>query len=138
MRARPFGVRDWAIAVGTAAILVVTGLSVQRPTSNLNPLGYALLAAAGLALVAHRRAPVAVLAVTGLCTVGYQALGFDVAAVAFVVAVYAGMRAGHRIATVAASAVMLGALPLAAFAAGLHGGAAFDQARGALGIAWLL
>ena len=81
--------------------------------------------AGGLALAARRRAPVAVLAVTGLCAVGYQAVGFDVPAVAYLFAVYAAVRAGHRVVTVAASVVMLAALPLAALASGLH-----DTGRG--------
>ncbi|MFD7261646.1 sensor histidine kinase [Streptomyces sp. NPDC059874] len=135
----PAGVRDWAVAVGVAAALLVTGLSGQHSTSNLDLLGYALLTVGGLALAAGRRAPVAVLVVTGLCAVGYQAAGFDVAAVAYLFAVYAAMRAGHRIVTVATSVAVLAALPLAALASGLHDtGEAFAQARGALEIAWLI
>ncbi len=122
-----------------AAILLVTGLSGQHSATNLDLLGYALLAAGGLALAARRRAPVAVLAVTGLCAVGYQAAGFDVPAVAYLFAVYAAVRAGHRAITVAASVIMLAALPLAALASGLHDtGEAFAQARGALELAWLI
>ncbi|MFD7324774.1 sensor histidine kinase [Streptomyces sp. NPDC059875] len=133
------GVRDWLIAVGVAAALLVTGLSEHRSATGLGLLGYVLLAVGGLALAAGRRAPVAVLAVTGLCAVGYQAAGFDVAAVAFLFAVYAAMRAGHRIVTVAVSVAVLATLPLAALASGLHDtGEAFAQARGALEIAWLI
>ncbi|MFI1650930.1 sensor histidine kinase [Streptomyces avidinii] len=133
------GVRDWVIAVGVAAALLVTGLSEQHSATGLALLGYALLAAGGLALAAGRRAPVAVLVVTGLCAVGYQAAGFDVAAVAFLFAVYAAMRAGHRIITVAVSVAVLAALPVAALASGPHDTAeAFAQARGALEIAWLI
>ncbi|MFF1568683.1 sensor histidine kinase [Streptomyces sp. NPDC058293] len=143
MSAGESGVRarlgDWGIAVGVAAALLVTGLSGQRSATNPDLLGYGLLAAGGLALVARRRAPVAVLAVTGLCAVGYQAAGFDVPAVAYLFAVYAAVRAGHRTVTVAASLAMLAALPLAALASGLHDtGEAFAQARGALEIAWLI
>ncbi|MCJ0868620.1 sensor histidine kinase [Streptomyces sp. AP-93] len=133
------GVRDWLIALGVAAALLVTGLSGQHSATGLGLLGYALLAVGGLALAAGRRAPVAVLAVTGLCAVGYQAAGFDVAAVAFLFAVYAAMRAGHRIVTVAVSVAVLAALPLAALVSGPHDtGEAFAQARGALQIAWLI
>ncbi|MGH3313674.1 MAG: sensor histidine kinase, partial [Streptomyces sp.] len=125
----PAGVRDWAIALGVAAALLVTGASGQRSATDLDLLGYALLAAGGLALAARCRAPVPVLAVTGLCAVGHQAAGFDVPAVAFLFAVYAAVRAGHRIITVAASVTMLAALPLAALASGLHDtGEAFAQA----------
>ncbi|MFI7638064.1 sensor histidine kinase [Nonomuraea sp. NPDC049400] len=133
------GVMDWAIAVGVAATLLVTGLSGQHSATNLELLGYALLTVSGLGLAARRRAPVPVLAVTGLCAVGYQAAGFDVPAVAYLFAMYAAVRAGHRAITVAASVAMLAALPVAALASGLHDtGEAFAQARGALEIAWLI
>ncbi|GLW11406.1 two-component sensor histidine kinase [Microtetraspora sp. NBRC 13810] len=133
------GVTDWAIAVGVAATLLVTGLSGQHATTNLDLLGYALLTAGGLGLAARRRAPVPVLAVTGLCAVGYQAAGFDVPAVAYLFAVYAAVRAGHRTITVVASVTMLAVLPLAALVSGLHDpGEAFAQARGALELAWLI
>ncbi|MEU3169572.1 histidine kinase [Streptosporangium sp. NPDC006930] len=133
------GTTDWVIAVGVAATLLVTGLSGRHSATYLGLLGYALLAAGGLVLVARRRAPLAVLAVTGLCAAGYQAAGFDVPAVAYLFAVYAAVRAGHRVFTVAASAIMLVLLPLAALAAGSHDtGEAFAQARGALELAWLI
>ncbi|MFF5113578.1 sensor histidine kinase [Streptosporangium sp. NPDC000509] len=130
---------DWVIAVGVAATLLVTGLSGRHSTPHLELLGYALLAAGGLVLVARRRAPRAVLAVTGLCAAGYQAAGFDIPAVAYLFAVYAAVRAGQRAFTVAASVIMLALLPLAALAAGSHDtGEAFAQARGALELAWLI
>jgi signal transduction histidine kinase len=122
-----------------AATLLVTGLAGQHSATYLDLLGYAMLTAGGLGLAACRRAPVVVLAVTGLCAVGYQAAGFDVPAVAFLFAVYAAVRAGHRTITVAASVSMLAVLPLAALASGLHDtGEAFAQARGALELAWLI
>ncbi|MEU6742663.1 sensor histidine kinase [Streptosporangium sandarakinum] len=132
-------VMDWAIAVGMAAALLVTGLAGRHPATGPGLLGYALLAAGGLALAARRRAPVPVLAVTGLCVVGYQAAGFDVPAVPYLFAVYAAVRAGHRTVTVAVSVAVLALLPLAALASGLHDtGEAFAQARGALELAWLI
>ncbi|MFD0360496.1 sensor histidine kinase [Nocardia sp. GCM10030253] len=129
---------DWAIAVGVAAILLVAGLSRQHTPTNLDPAGYALLITGGLALAARRGAPVTVLAMTGLCALGYQAVGFDVPAVAFLFAVYAAVRAGHRMITVAASVTLLAALPLAALASLHDTGEAFAQARDALEIAWLI
>ena len=132
------GVKDWAIAAGVAAILLVAGLSDQRSAAGADLVGYALLAAGGLALAARRRAPVPVLVATGLCAVGYQAAGFDVFAVAYLVAVYGAVRAGHRTVTVVASVVMLAGLPLAAMASGLRSGEAFTQARGVLELAWLI
>ncbi|WP_026058751.1 sensor histidine kinase [Streptomyces sp. SS] len=130
---------DGVIAVGVAAALVVTGLSQRVPVSGQAVVGYALLALGGLALAARGRAPVAVLVVTGVCAAGYQAAGFDVAAVAYLFAVYGAVRAGHRTVAVVASVVVLALLPLAALASGSHDtGEAFAQARGALEIAWLV
>jgi signal transduction histidine kinase len=123
---------DWAIAAGVAATLVIAGLPWQHP------LGHALLAAGGLALVARRRAPVPVLVATGLCALGYQAIGVDVPAVAYLFAVYAAVRAGHRLVTVAASVVMLSALPIVLMVSGHDTAEAFAQSRGALEIAWLI
>ncbi|MCI2418559.1 histidine kinase [Saccharopolyspora sp. K220] len=131
---------DWAIAVGVAAILLVSGLSGQHLATSLDPLGYAFLTTGGLALAAHRLAPVTVLAGTGLCVLGYQAVGFDVPAVAYLFAVFAAVRAGHRIATVAASVIMLLTLPLALLASpdDWTVGEAFTHTRDALQLAWLI
>ncbi|MGW1991927.1 sensor histidine kinase [Embleya sp. NPDC001921] len=132
------GIRDGAVAVGVAGALLATGLAAERSAAPLDLLGYALLVAGGLALAAGRRAPVAVLAVTGLCALGYQAAGFDVPVVAYLFAVYAAVRAGHRTVAVAASVVLLAVLPLAALVDLHEVGAAYAQARGALEIAWLI
>ncbi|GAA0579571.1 sensor histidine kinase [Actinomadura livida] len=130
---------DWGIAGCMAAALLVTGLSERHSAAGPDLLGYALLVAGGLALALRRRAPVPVLVVTGLCAVGYQAAGFDVPAVAFLFAVYAAVRAGHRVVTVAASVLLLAVLPVAALASGPHDtGEAFARARGALEVAWLV
>ncbi|WP_436773680.1 sensor histidine kinase [Yinghuangia sp. YIM S09857] len=134
----PAALADWVIAAGVAAALLLAGRSGDRPDSDLAPVGYALLAAGGLALAARRRAPVSVLAATGLCAMGYQAVGFDVPVVAFLFAVYAAVRAGHRVVTLAASVVMIAALPLAALASLHDMGEAYARARGALEIAWLV
>ncbi|MET7595649.1 sensor histidine kinase [Streptomyces sp. NPDC004082] len=134
----PAGVRDWVTAVGVAATLLVAGLSEPLPVGGTALLGQVLLVAGGLALATGRRAPVPVLAVTGLCAVGYQAAGFDVPAIAFLFAVYAAMRAGHRLVTVVASVSMLAALPLAVLVSLHDTGEAFARARGALELAWLI
>ncbi|WP_447034756.1 sensor histidine kinase [Streptomyces sp. DSM 118878] len=131
-------VGEGAIAVGVAVALLVTGLSDEHSSTGLGLLGYVLLAVGGLALAVRRRAPVLVLAVTGLCALGYQAAGFDVPAVAYLFAVYAAMRAGHHIITVAASVALLATLPLAVLASLRDMGEALAQARGALEIAWLI
>ncbi|MGW1279293.1 sensor histidine kinase [Streptomyces tsukubensis] len=122
-----------------ATLLLVTGLSGERPGTGSATLGYALLAFGGLALAARRRAPLTVLAVSGLCAVGYQTAGFDVLAVPYLVAVYGAVRAGHRAVTAAASVTMLVALLLTALL--FHDGPvgkALAQARHALEIAWLI
>ena len=74
-----------------------------------------------------------------MCALGYQAVGFDVPAVAFLVAVYAAFRAGHRIATVVASVVMLAALPLAALVLRARRWVRRSlQSRDVLELAWLV
>ncbi len=127
------------IAVGVAAALLVTGLSGQHSATNLGLLGYALLVAGGLALAARQQGsgarPGCHRAVCG----GVPGGPFNVPAVAYLFAVYAAVRAGHRTITVVASVTMLAALPLAALASGLHDtGEAFAQARSALELAWLI
>ncbi|KQR07310.1 sensor histidine kinase [Cellulomonas sp. Leaf334] len=134
----PAPVRDAVIAVGVAGAQVAAGLSGDHPAGGRGVLGLALLAAGGLALGAARRAPVLVLAVTGLCAVGSQVAGFDVPAVAFLVAVYAAMRAGRRAATLIASVAVLVVLPAVALLSGQDAGAAFEQARDVLELAWLV
>jgi len=133
------GVRDLAIAVGVAALMLGTGWSGRHTGTGSHQAGYALLAAGGLALAARRRAPVVVLAVTGLCAVGYQAAGFDVLTVAYLVAVYGAVRAGRRPLAVTASVALLVALQLTALAV-RDGpvGEVLVQARGTLEIAWLV
>ncbi|MEV4712646.1 histidine kinase [Micromonospora sp. NPDC049374] len=137
---RGAAVRDWAIAVGVTAVLLIAGLSATRPATGEDLFGYAWLVTGGLALAARRRAPVAVLIVTGVCAVGHQATGIEVPAVAFLFAVYAAVRAGHRVVTAVAGAAMLVSLPLAALALppGLPVGEALARARDALEVAWLI
>ncbi|MCA2209045.1 sensor histidine kinase [Nocardia rosealba] len=127
---------DWVVAVGVAVALLVTGVS--RAHGSPEWLGYALLVASGLALAGRRRAPVAVLVVTGLCAVGYQALGFDVPVVAFLFAVYFAVRAGHHVVTVIAAVALIVALPLAAMITLHDTAAALARGRDALELAWLI
>ncbi|MEV7091432.1 histidine kinase [Amycolatopsis sp. NPDC051045] len=130
---------DGVIAVGVAAALLIAGLSARRQPTDLDALGYAALVAGGLALATRRRAPVAVLAETAVCALAYQAAGFEVPVVAYLFAVYAAVRAGHRIAAVVASVLMLVAVPLTLLASGLHNtGEAFTQSRDVLQLAWLI
>ncbi|NUR69678.1 MAG: sensor histidine kinase [Hamadaea sp.] len=133
----PAGVTDWAIAVGVAVTLLIAARSIEHPAGVL---GNVLLAVSGLALAVRRRQPIAVLVVTGLCALGYQALGVDVAAIAFLFAVYAAVRAGHRLVTIVAAVLMLVTLPIAVLltAPDLRVSDALAQSRGALEIAWLI
>lgn len=123
-----------------AAVLLISALTGEHPATDLDALGYALVLVSGLVLAAGRRAPIAVLAVTGLCAVGYRAVGFDVPAVAYLVAVYTAVRSGHRIVTLAVSVALLLALPFATMASPADGSMseAFAQARGVLELAWLI
>ncbi len=110
----PAAVTDWVTAVGVAALLLGTGLSGPHPAGGHELVGSALLAAGGLALAARRRAPLAVLAVTGLCAVGYLGAGFEALSVPYLIAVYGAVRAGRRTAALAASAGLLAVLHLTA------------------------
>ncbi|GAA1295724.1 sensor histidine kinase [Saccharothrix xinjiangensis] len=133
-------VADWAIAAGVAATQLIAGSSGQHAATGPNPLGHVLLVVGGLALAGRRRAPVTVLAVTGSSALGHQALGFDVPVVAYLFAVYAAVRAGHRVVAVAGSVVMLAAVPLAILVSP-HGwllGEAFTRSRDVLQLAWLV
>lgn len=135
----PAGAGDWVLAGGVAALMLRDGWSGPHAGAGPGPLGAVLLAAGGLALGARRRAPVAVLAVSGLCAVGYQAAGLDVLSVAYLVAVYGAVRAGYRAVALAGSVTLLVALQLTALA--LRDGPVGEvsvRARGTLELAWLV
>ncbi|MEV6103903.1 sensor histidine kinase [Streptomyces sp. NPDC051940] len=120
--------------------MLVTALTSDYPAVALDPLGYALVVASGLALAARRRAPVLVLAAIGLCVVAYNALGFEVPAVAYLFAVYAAVRAGRHRAAALITLATLAALPVAALVspAGEPLGEALQRARDVLQLAWLI
>ncbi|MFF4089034.1 sensor histidine kinase [Streptomyces nigra] len=133
------GLTDWATALGVAALLLGTGLSGPHPSGARELLGSALLAAGGLALAGRRRAPLAVLVITGLCAVGYLGAGFEALAVPYLVAVYGSVRAGHRAVTLAVSVGLLVALNLTAWVFHNDGPReAVTQARYTLELAWLI
>ncbi|MGV9231135.1 sensor histidine kinase [Streptomyces nigra] len=133
------GLTDWATALGVTALLLGTGLSGPHPSGAPELLGSALLAAGGLALAGRRRAPLAVLVITGLCAVGYLGAGFEALAVPYLVAVYGSVRAGHRAVTLAVSVGLLVALNLTAWVFHDDGPReAVTQARHTLELAWLI
>lgn len=131
---------DRAVTGGGAAVLLVTVLSGRYAPASFELLGYSLLVLGGLALMAARRAPLAVLAMTGLSVLGYQATGFEVPAVAYLIAVYAAVRAGHSLVAVAGSVLMMAVLPFAMLVAHRDWsvGEAFAHGRAALQLAWLI
>lgn len=133
------GLTDWATALGVAALLLGTGLSGPHPSGAPELLGSALLAAGGLTLAGRRRAPLAVLVITGLCAVGYLGAGFEALAVPYLVAVYGSVRAGHRAVTLAVSVGLLVVLNLTAWVFHDEGPReAVTQARHTLELAWLI
>ncbi|MGW7663174.1 sensor histidine kinase [Streptomyces sp. NPDC054756] len=135
----PAGVTDGATALAVAALMLGTGLSGPHPSGGRELLGSVLLAGGGLALGARRRAPLAVLVITGLCAVGYLGAGFEALAVSYLVAVYTSVRAGHRSVTLAVSAGLLIALHLTAgFSHDWVAREVVTQARHTLELAWLI
>ncbi|WP_250029376.1 sensor histidine kinase [Paractinoplanes maris] len=129
--------RDAALAAGVAVVLLFDGLS--GPRTGTAAIGSVLLVASGLALAGRRDRPVAVLVFTGLCAVGYRAAGFEVFAVAYLVAVYSAVRAGRRVAVLVTSVAVLVTLPgAAAFSGVASPGGTIDQVRGVLELAWLI
>jgi signal transduction histidine kinase len=101
------------LALGSAVFLVLSASHGTAGETDLDALGYLLLAASGLVLVLRRRAPVAVLVVVLACILGYQIRDYPtVAAVSVLVAVYAGVRAGRRTPAIAltGSALVVGML----------------------------
>ncbi len=135
----PAGITAWATAVGVAALMLGTGLSGPHPSGGRELLGAVLLVIGGLAPAAHRRAPLMVLAVTGVCAVGCLAAGFDTLAVSYLVAVYGAVRAGHRTITLGVSVGLVAVLHLTALIF-LEGpvGETTAQARHTLELAWLI
>ncbi|GIF47594.1 signal transduction histidine kinase [Asanoa ferruginea] len=132
--------RSWIIAVCIAIGLLTVALASDHAATDYELVGYVLLVISGLALGISGWAPIPVLVVTGLCALGYNAIGFDVPAVGYLWAVYATVRAGHRIVALVASLVMLVTLPLAIMASPLDGPTkeALAQARHVLELAWLV
>ncbi|GAA4444227.1 sensor histidine kinase [Phytohabitans houttuyneae] len=132
--------RSWIIAVCVAAVLLITAVAGDHQTTDFPLVGYLLVVISGLVLGVSRKLPIPVLIVTGLCALGYNAIGLDVPAVAYLFAVYAAVRSGHRIVTLVASLAMLFSLPLAIMASPADGAAkeALAQARSVLELAWLI
>jgi signal transduction histidine kinase len=103
--------RDVALALAVAGFLVVSAPHGRAGSTELDLLGYLLLAVSALVLAVRRHAPVAVLAVVSACTLGYQLRDYpEIAALPVLIAVYAAVRAGHRLLAPAlvGSALLLG------------------------------
>jgi DNA-binding CsgD family transcriptional regulator len=130
--------RDWAVAVCVAGMLLVAGGLSGPERTDLRLPGLALLGAAGLVLAARRRAPVSVLVATGVCALGYRMLGFDLPPLAFLFAVYAATRAGHRMPMLVMTAILVAAQPLTAVVSPGGPSACVALAQGVLGLGWVL
>ncbi|MGI8331725.1 sensor histidine kinase [Actinomadura scrupuli] len=90
--------RDAALAVVIAGGVVAGAGAAPPGRTQIDPLGYVLLAVGGLVLAARRRAPIAVLLVTTGCVLGYLLRGYPGvgAAVPVMVALFTAVRSGHR------------------------------------------
>jgi len=113
-----------AFALGTAAVLghLFPRLWPIRPDiptglSPIDAIGVALALLQTVPIVSRRRAPMAVLAITGIATVARSALGFDssIGAAAVLVAVYSVAAHTDRRSSVIALGVTLVALGVAIF-----------------------
>lgn len=130
----------WMIAIGLAITLLVSALTNDHSAARLEALGYVLVVASGLALAASRRAPVPALLATAICVAGYNVIGFAVPALAYLFAVYAAVRSGHRVVTLLTSVTMLISLPLITLVSPFEGTLqdALMQSRDVLPLAWLI
>jgi signal transduction histidine kinase len=100
--------REVVLVLALAGFLVIFAPHGRAGSIGLDALGYVLLVASALVLVAHRRAPAAVLVVVTACVSAYQLRGYpDVAALPVLVAVFAAVRAGHRVLTIALTGTAL-------------------------------
>jgi signal transduction histidine kinase len=87
------------LAVLIALVQTVgTTLTARGQPVELEPLGYALLAASGLALIARRRFPAAAVAAAAAPTVAYHVLDYPQGPtfVALIIAAVVAVKAGHR------------------------------------------
>jgi signal transduction histidine kinase len=107
--------RDIVLALAFAGYLAAAAPLAREAGTRLDVLAYLLLVTSALVLAARRRAPAVVLVVVTACVFAYQVRGYpheEVAALPVLIAVYTGVRAGHRWLTLAVtgSALVVGAL----------------------------
>src|SRR3954452_22147381 len=90
---------DLIVSTAVAAVALIGAAIAPPGRTGLDALGYLLLLAGSAALVARRRAPVAVLLVTTACVLAYLVRGYPgiAAAEPVMVALFTAARAGHRI-----------------------------------------
>ncbi|GAA3377548.1 histidine kinase [Streptomyces sannanensis] len=98
---------DLGVAAAVCAALILGAVFTPDPAAG--PLDYALMAIGSLALAGHRRAPLAVLAVSTASMLGYTLHAQPGLWAAFPVlgAVHTAARVGHRLVAAAASGVFL-------------------------------
>src|SRR6266508_3077740 len=98
------------VLVGGVLVVVVAGAFTAPPgRTPLDAAGITLAVTGAVALLARRRAPVAALAVTAACVLGYTAGGYPgvLPAVPLMVALYTAADLAHRAAAVVCSSTAL-------------------------------
>ncbi|MEU5882971.1 sensor histidine kinase [Spirillospora sp. NPDC047279] len=136
---------DVALAVAALVVnLVMAGMNVQRNDEPLWPWGAALIAVGSLALIARRRHPVIVLAVTMVVSVVYYPSGFPDGPVAFVfvIALYTVAVECRLFVSLAAAMILNAGFVLSNVINGAAGDEDPDMVMGARSVAgltfWLL
>ncbi|WP_433086803.1 histidine kinase dimerization/phosphoacceptor domain-containing protein [Dactylosporangium sp. CA-052675] len=89
--------RDLALATGAAVLAVGGAVTSPAGRTDLDATGVLLLIVAGLALVARRRYPRSVLALTAACLLAYLVLGYPGVgpALPVLIALYTTVHRGH-------------------------------------------
>jgi signal transduction histidine kinase len=107
-RARP-PASDLMLSTAVAGMALIGVLIAPPGRTSLDALGYLLLLAGSAALLARRRAPVAVLIVTTACVLAYLVRGYPgvTAAGPVMVALFTATRAGHRLVVLVPKAALV-------------------------------
>jgi signal transduction histidine kinase len=102
-------VLDAALAVAVAVLIALATFIAPPGRQELDLAGYLLPLVAAVALVARRRAPVAVLAITAACSLGYVLGGYPGIGPGFamLIALYTSVDAGHRLTAIVISGTTL-------------------------------
>jgi signal transduction histidine kinase len=131
---------DLVIAVSVTAMTLVAAFTGDHDNAHFDLLAYAAMLISGVALATSRHYPVLALMVTAISALIYNGLGFPVAAVAYLFAVYFAVRLGRRLITLVVSVCLIALLPVAIMQSPDGGSLreAASQGRDILQIAWLI